>query len=329
MIESTAKQALSRMFVVLNPMAGSCTADEVRQALDRHFPAATWASEIYETTGEEQVPAIVRAALKQPCELVIAVGGDGTVSDVAEALAHTNIPLGIIAAGTANVLARELGIPLDLERACALIAGEHVTTSIDAMQVGDRLFILHIGVGIDSLMIRDTARAAKRRFGRAAYLWIGLKWLIGHQPSRFTIVSDGRRSRPRAAQVLIANGGVMGMPPFRWGPHIRPDDGRLDICIVSARVLRDYLKIGWHILTGHRWHNPNIRYLSAERSILVSADHALPVQGDGEIIGETPVQVQVIPDAVRLIVQAASAAASRQPAHPALANKSREEHNQT
>jgi YegS/Rv2252/BmrU family lipid kinase len=301
-IEATAKQQLKQIFVVLNPMAGSCTPADVRRALERHFDAELWSSEIYETTGDEQVSAIVRAALAQQRDLVIAVGGDGTISDVAEALAHTHVPLGIIPAGTANVFARELGIPIALDGACALIAGPHAIDRIDAMQVGDKVFILHIGIGIDSLMIRDTERAAKRRFGRAAYLWTAARWLVGYQPRRFTIAVDGRRYRPRAAQVLIANGGVMGMPPFRWGPHIQPRDGKIDVCIISTRSFLDYLRVGWHMLVGRHHLSPNMRYLSATRSIIVSADRHLPVQGDGEIIGETPVQVRVVPEAVRVIV---------------------------
>jgi YegS/Rv2252/BmrU family lipid kinase len=306
MMEATAREQLSHVFVVLNPMAGNSTAADVRAALDRYFSADRWSQEIYETTGDEEVADIVRAALVRGCDLVIAAGGDGTVSDAAEALVHSDVPLGIIPVGTANVLARELGLPLDLEGACALLAGEHTTNSIDAMQVGDKAFFLHIGVGIDSLMIRDTDRAAKRRFGRLAYLWIALRWLIGYQPRRFTIVVDGRRLRPRAAQVLIANGGLLGVPPFRWGPDIRPDDGRIDVCVLSARSLGDYLRVAWQVLIGHRRRSPNIRYYSAERSIVVDADHPLPIQGDGEILGETPARVQVIPDAVAIVVSPVS-----------------------
>jgi diacylglycerol kinase (ATP) len=292
----------SRVFIVLNPMAGSCTAADVRQALDRHFTARKRAYEIYETTGQELVVEIVRAALDRGFDMVVAAGGDGTVSDVAEALVHTNIALGIIPVGTANVLAHELGIPLDLDGACTLLAGEHTTTSLDAMRIGEKFFVLQIGIGIDSLMIRDTERAAKRRFGRAAYLWTAFSRLLGYQPRRFTIVADGRRLRPRAAQVLIANGGVLGIPPFRWGPNIRPDDGRIDLCIVSARTLMDYLRLAWHTLLGQHHLDRNVRYLSAARSIVISADRELPVQADGEIIGQTPVQVHVVPDAVSVIV---------------------------
>jgi YegS/Rv2252/BmrU family lipid kinase len=295
------EQAQARVFVVLNPMAGSCTADDVRQALRRQLGEQTQ-TDIYETTGDEDVVAIVRDELANTPSVVVAAGGDGTISEVAEALIGTDTRLGIIPVGTANVFARELGIPLDLEEACALLDGEPLTASVDAMKVGEQYFVLQIGIGIDSLMIRDTDRESKRRYGRAAYMWTAFTRLIGYQPTRFTIVADDRRIRPRASQVLIANGGVLGIAPFRWGPNIRPDDGKIDVCIVSARTALDYLGLIWHTLLGQQRRDRNVRYLTAERSIAISADQPLPIQADGEIIGETPIRIEVVPDALKVIV---------------------------
>ena len=296
-------QEKARVFVVLNPMAGSANAADVRQALEKHLGELIQ-TDIYETTGHEDVVAIVRAELTNSPSVVVAAGGDGTISDVAEALIGADVRLGIIPVGTANIFARELGIPLDLEDACALLDSQPNTTSIDAMKVGDQYFVLQIGIGIDSLMIRDTDRQSKRRFGRAAYLWTAFTRLIGYQPVRFTIVADGKRVRPRASQVLIANGGVLGAPPFRWGPNIRPDDGKIDVCIVGARTALDYMGLIWHTIVGQQRRDRNVRYLTAEHSIAISADQPLPIQADGEIIGDTPIQIEVVPDALKVIVPA-------------------------
>lgn len=297
------------VYVVLNPMAGSCTADDVRNALGQQL-GQQLELDIYETTGdpEEHIAKLVREAVDNGCDLVIAAGGDGTVSDVAEGLIGSDVPLGIVPVGTANVFARELNLPMTLDEACALLAGQHATTSVDAMKVGEQYFVLQIGIGLDSLMIRDTERQAKRRFGRAAYIWTMLTRLVGYQPVRFTIVADGQRIRPRASQVLVANGGVLGVPPFRWGPHIRPNDGQIDVCVVSARTVLDYLGLIWHTVLGEQRRDRNVRYLSALQSIAISADSPLPIQADGEIIGETPVQIQVVPHALSVLVPVAEAA---------------------
>lgn len=310
-------KAEQRVFVVLNPMAGSCTADDVREALKRNFGESA-EIDIYETTGAEgeDVADIVRKEAAKGARLIAAAGGDGTVSEVAEGLIGSDIPMGIIPVGTANVFARELSLPLTLDQSCALLAGEQSIAHIDAMKVNDKYFVLQIGIGIDSLMIRDTERQAKRRFGRAAYIWTALTRLVGYQPVRFTIAADGQRLRPRALQVLIANGGVLGIPPFRWGPNITPDDGRIDVCIVSARTLLDYVGLVWHTLLGQQRRDRNVRYIAARNSITISADIPLPIQADGEILGDTPIQIQVVPHAIQVIVPPPAAQADAAPGTP-------------
>jgi diacylglycerol kinase (ATP) len=294
-----------RVFVVLNPLSGGCTAEHVRRALDRYFACEAGACQVREIADhQEDVAALVRGAVRAGAELVVAAGGDGTASAVADGLIGSKVPLGILPLGTANVLARELSVPLDLEAACALLAGEHAAKAIDAMRVGNRHFFTQLGVGLDALMIRDTPREHKKRFGRVAYLGTALVNLVGLQPRRFRLSVDGQYSRPRASQVVIANCGLLGQPPFRWGPDIRPDDGRLDVCVIRARTFFDYARLFWNFLRGQHRRDPKVRYLAAERAIAITTDRPFPIQADGEIIGETPVQVEVVPGAVRVLVPA-------------------------
>ncbi|MHC5539195.1 diacylglycerol/lipid kinase family protein, partial [Singulisphaera rosea] len=98
------------------------------------------------------------------------------------------------------------------------------------------------------------------------------------------------------------NSGILGQPPFRLGPGIEPDDGRLDVCVVRARTVWHYLGIFWHVLLGQHKRNPNVRYLAVTHRVVISTKHPLPVQADGEIIGETPVEVEILPGAVRVAV---------------------------
>jgi diacylglycerol kinase (ATP) len=292
----------TRVFVILNPAAGTYTADDVRRALERHFVIGETFCEIHETSRDDRLEELAREARERGFDMVVAAGGDGTISAVANGLVGSATPLGIIPLGTANVLARELGIPVDLERACQLLAGAHGLQSVDAMRVGDQLYFTQVGVGIDALMIRDTGRQAKRRFGRIAYLWTAFTRLLGFQPCKFFLAIDGRKRHHRASQVLVANGGILGQPPFRWGPDIRPDDGRLDVCIVRARTLFDYLKLAWYVLIGQHKQSPNIRYLASECDIFIDTKRPLPVQADGEIIGETPVRIFAAPRVIQVVV---------------------------
>ena len=142
----------------------------------------------------------VRDAVASGCDLVVAAGGDGTVSAVADALAGGQVPLGIVPLGTANVLAGELGIPFDLDLACALLAGDHAFAKIDAMELRGKHYVTQVGVGLDAEMIRDTPDEHKRRFGRVAYLWTAAARLLGARSRRFTLtVRRGDDPPPRDA----------------------------------------------------------------------------------------------------------------------------------
>ena len=289
-------------FVVLNPKSGAGGSTEAKRTLERHLSVAGVACQVHEPSHGEPLLDRVREAVSAGCDLVVAAGGDGTVSAVADALASTETPLGIIPLGTANVLAGELGVPLDLEAACALLAGEHALTRIDAMEVGGKHYVTQVGVGLDAEMIRDTLGEHKRRFGRVAYLWTAATRLIGVQPRRFTLTVDGKTTHRRAMQILVANSGTLGSRPFRWGPGIHPGDGRLDVCVIRAQTLLDFLTIGWHFLRGQHHLSPGVKYLAAFQSVTLSTRKPMPVQADGEIVGETPVTVTVVPGAVRVVV---------------------------
>lgn len=295
---------VSKVFVVFNPMSGRASPADLQSALDRRLDGAGIAYEIYEIKNDrhDQTVAAIRQALQHGCDLVVAVGGDGTISTVADALAGSGVPMAVVAAGTANVFARELGIPLGLDEAIALIGGEFSLATVDAMQVGERYAILQIGIGVDALMIRDTPTASKSRYGRLAYLWTALGALFGFQPQRFNLVIDGQRRRLSASQVLLANGGVLGVEPLRWGPNIRPDDGLIDVCVVNASTLTDYLGVLWHTVIGQHHRDRRLRYFQAREQISVNVRRALPIQADGEMIGKTPLQVRVVPGALRVVV---------------------------
>jgi YegS/Rv2252/BmrU family lipid kinase len=291
----------------LNPISGSSDPDTARRAFERYVCVAGVVCRVHEPSPGERLADLVREAVRSGSDLVVAAGGDGTVSAVADGLVGSGTPLGIIPLGTANVLARELGIPIDLERACALLGGDHALAEIDAMEVDGRPYLTQVGVGIDALMIRDTATEHKRRFGRLAYIWTAASRLVGFQPRRFELTVDGRGLRVSASQVLVANCGVLGQRPFRWGPDILPDDGVLDVCVIRARNLWDHARLGWTFVTGRHRQDPNVRYLKVrdEATIATVSSKPLPVQADGEIIGQTPVTVRNRPAALKVVVPVA------------------------
>ena len=184
----------SRVFVVVNAKSGNSSPEEVRKAWKAHQVEGSGEYRIHEPGAGEDILAIVRGAVAQGFDTVVAAGGDGTVSAVANGLIGSGARLGIIPLGTANVLARELGIPLVLADACALLNGPNTTISIDAMKVKGTHYFTQIGIGVDAFMIRDTTAEHKRWLGNGAYIWTAATRFIGFQTHRFSIAADDRRA---------------------------------------------------------------------------------------------------------------------------------------
>ncbi|APW59685.1 diacylglycerol/lipid kinase family protein [Paludisphaera borealis] len=295
---------VSRVFAVVNAHSGQAAPERVIQTLRTHLAAHDQDCEIHETREHEDLTSIVRDAVRGGFDTIVAAGGDGTVSAVANGVVGTDARLAILPLGTTNVLARELGVPLDLEAACALISGPNGTAHIDGMKVGEFCYFTQVGVGVDALMIHDTSEVDKRRMGAFAYVWTMTKNLLGYKPRRMTITADDRSVRTRSLQVLLANCGALGVSGLRWGPDIQVDDGRIDVCIFRPRSPLDYPRIAWNFLVGRHGQETRLTYLRASRSVLVQANEPLPVQGDGEIITQTPLTVEIVPRAVRVVVPA-------------------------
>jgi len=239
---------------------------------------------------------------------ITAAGGDGTIGAVAGALARRAaagkglLELGIVPIGTANVLAGELGIPADLAAAAAVAVGSDQTIPVDAIEVAGRHVLTQVGIGPDAAMIRDTPRHRQEKFGRFAYIATFLRRAFYHRSSRFLLTVDGDPVHARAWQVVAANSGTLGVPPFTWGPRIDPTDGILDVCVYDVRRFGKMLALFWRVTLGRHRRGGDTRFLRARREVLIESDRPLLVQGDGEILGHTPIVLRLIPNAVSVVV---------------------------
>ena len=170
------------------------------------------------------------------------------------------------------------------------------------MKIADHHYLTQVGVGIDALMIQNTSTEAKRRFGKLAYMASATKHVLAFQPHRFQLTLDGKTVPKRAAEIVVANTGMMGQPPLRWGPDIHPDDGRLNVCIIKPARLSDFLRLFWVVFRGHREKTPQMEHLGFEQELTIASRRPLPVQADGEIVGETPITISVVRQAVQVVV---------------------------
>ena len=244
------------------------------------------------------------AAHARDYDVVLALGGDGTAMEVAGALAWSGIPIGVLAGGTGNLLARALGIPLDVRRAVpALLNGD--IRQIDLGVVMGHRFAVAAGVGIDAAMVAETPVWMKRRLGVLAYTLIAtraaLRAVIFRRFFLARVEVDGELVERHAAAVLFANFGAILDDRISFGPGIVVDDGVLDCCIFSPRHLGDALRIMWRVTRRDFRPDRSILYKKGRR-FRIETEPALPLQADGELLGSTPAEVTVEPLAAHLLV---------------------------
>ena len=237
-------------------------------------------------------------------DLVLALGGDGTAMEVAGALAGSGIPVGVVPGGTGNLLAGALGIPRNVRVAVpALLDGD--LRRIDLGVVHGRRFAVAAGVGIDATMVEQTPAWLKRHLGVLAYALMGSKAALQAVLLRRFFLArlevDGEVIERRAAAVLFANFGAILDEWITFGPGIQVDDGALDCCIFSPRNLWDSLRIMWRVMRQDFRPDPAILYRKGT-SFRLSTKPPLPVQADGELVGQTPVSIAVEPLAASLLV---------------------------
>jgi diacylglycerol kinase (ATP) len=232
----------------------------------------------FEVAKSKQAPKRVRNALDDGADLVVAWGGDGTVQRVAGELAGTGVPLGIVPAGTANLLASSLGIARDI-RAAVETALHGEQRALDLGVMNGEHFAVMAGIGFDARMIRDTDRSMKDRFGRAAYVFTGAKHLRS-EPVKAKIKVDGATwFKGPASCVLCGNVGDLfgGVTVFE---DAVPDDGRLELGVVTATGAWQWVRTLSRTIVGQPQSSPFVDMTSAH-SIEIRLERATPYELDG------------------------------------------------
>lgn len=285
----------SRALVIINPVAGIRASGKQLQRLQQRLTEAGIEFELRETSGEGDALEWARTA--EDVDVVIALGGDGTIMEAMSGLIEGKraIPLAQIPAGTANLLARALGIPTELEGAIDVaLGGVTVRHDVGRVEGSGRYFALVAGAGFDAQLIEDTPRALKNRVGFSAYLLAGVRNLFRLHRSYILLQVDGQHHHFRAHTVMAINvGGVEGIR-LRGPVEIDPHDGKLDVAIVTPATLAGLVEVIWRLATGRLSGYEDIRFLQAE-TVKIEANPPLDVQIDGEPIGTTPLSVRAVP----------------------------------
>lgn len=281
--------------IIWNPskIDGALLRAAVAEALDAD---AQW----WETSADDPGKSMAQSAVDAGCSTVIAVGGDGTVRAVAEGLAGTDIALGIVPQGTGNLLARNLGVPLDDIPAALrrISAGDARRIDLGWVRFGDeeRAFAVMVGFGIDAQMLVETDDDLKDRAGWLAYVEAMGRAMAGTEMTGLRLtLDDGDPQEVRGHTLLIGNCGML-QGGVRLLPDAQIDDGRLDLMLVSSDGALQWLdtirSVVWdngirRALTGDEKavSTEFARHLTAER-IHVELEAPLTFEVDGEELGE-------------------------------------------
>ena len=253
-----------------------------------------------EVPKSKAAPAEVRNAIDSGVELIFVWGGDGVVQRCIDVIAGTDTALAILPAGTANLLATNLDIPQDIEQAVAIgLRGER--RKLDVGRFNGERFGVMAGAGFDASMIQQADGGLKDRFGRVAYVWAGSKSLRA-KPFKAKIAIDGTSwYSGNASCILVGNVGRLfgGIEVFE---NARPDDGRLEIGVVNADGITDWVRTLARTALGHADRSPLVRATSAKK-IEVKLDRKVLYEVDGgDRVKVKSFKIKVEPTAVIVCV---------------------------
>lgn len=293
--------APTRALIVFNPAAGqAANLERDLRAACEVWRAEGWQVEMRPTTGPGDGTRLAREAAAQGYDVVVAAGGDGTVNEVINGLARTRTALAALPIGTVNVWIRELGYPLQ-PRAAAEALLKAQPYQIDLGRAGDRYFLLMAGIGFDAAVTEMVRSEEKRRLGVLAYARHALALAWRFQGVRTRVTLDGRPIRSRTLMVVAGNSQLYG-GILKLTVRANLNDGLLDVCIIKGKsFLRSAPMRLLSILTGRYNLDPDIEYQRARR-IRIEARKPLPVQVDGDPIGYTPIEIEVVPGALRALL---------------------------
>ncbi len=305
--------------VVINLNASQVRAAKVRDRLKRQLDEVLTRRDgasphIVETSSAGETRPLIEAALADGVPAVVGVGGDGTVRDIATSLIGSDVPVGLVPAGTGNQVAAVLGIPVSLDGAAAALATER-TRTIDLGEVTLRpvggpqvttISIIGCGAGFDARLMATTPSSLKQRIGKSAYLAQAIKLglEIKATPSRITV--DGQVIEMEASIVLVGNMGqlIPGLVDLRM--PIDPTDGLFDIIAVAARGpihglkgLVDQLR---RTQLGGETGSDSIRLRG--REVTIEAVEPAPLEVDGDYVGEGSLSARILPGALDILVPA-------------------------
>ncbi len=288
--------------VIFNPVAGQHSPEQTLAQLQAYLQS-TCDLNILQTSQTLGARQLTHQALQHSIDLVIAAGGDGTVSQVAQELVHSQIPLGIIPLGTANVFAMGLGIPATVESACEVITQHHIR-DLDVGICNGQIFIVKTSIGYGADTIQNTSRASKNRWGLLAYILQGIRQLKTLRSYTAKIETEQETIHAVATSVTVANSSSISSILAQGPEAVIADDGLLDMTVLIVDHWLPALLAFADLFTSA------LRQTAAQvgsvhrrvKQLTIETNPPRPIVIDGDPAGTTPVTIECIPQCLQVIV---------------------------
>lgn len=289
--------------LIFNPVSGQGNSAQdlllIRKLLEPYL-------KLQVTFTEKDIPTqhLTSQAIATVPDLVIASGGDGTISSVATALVNTDVPLAVIPRGTANAFASALGIPHNIRGACnAIISGK--TRRVDTALCNDTTMVLLAGIGYEAEMVAKAPREAKKRWGALAYIMAAIQQFTIQQLFEAELEVDGVKSKFQAGAITLANAAPIGSLLAQGFGKVKSNDGLIEAMVYVPSSKIQAIQAFTHLLEAGLFRKATNRediICAKAQKIKVKTNPPQKVVVDGEMIGTTPVEVECIPNALKIVV---------------------------
>ena len=285
---------MTNTVVILNPVAGG---PETLRGWQERVESIAHDCPIRVIAHPGEAEALARNAVEEGFVRIVAAGGDGTVNHVANGIAGTNAALGLLPLGTVNVFAMELGLPAHNLQVCWSIIEDGNVRLVDLPSANGKHFVQLAGVGLDAQVVKETSLAFKRSFGPLSYL-ISAAQIAARKPPKLFIESENAPVE-EASFVLIGNGRLYG-GPFPFFKHAVLDDGLFDVVVFKRLGYLEIMKYLQDVVFSSVIRAPEVEYFQTQR-LRVTSEQDVPVELDGELAGNCPVEVRIQKKALQVL----------------------------
>ncbi|MDF9829724.1 diacylglycerol kinase family protein [Parabacteroides sp. PF5-6] len=289
-------EAREKVQAIINPISGVGSKRKIPEMIQDEFPIDQYELKISFTEYAGHASELTRQAIAEDTHIVLAVGGDGTINEVAQSMIHSDATLGIIPKGSGNGLARELHIPMDVKKALDVVQKGHITT-IDSCKANGRVFFTTCGVGFDAAVSQKFAYEKHR--GSLTYLKNTVEEYLSYKPQVYELLIDDTIREEKAFLVACANASQYGNNAF-IAPLANIEDGQMDITILSPFTPLDIAPLSIQLFTKQLDRNSKIKTLKGKEVTIIRQEPGI-MHLDGEPVeAEAEIRISVVPSSLKV-----------------------------